>query len=74
MSHIIFNDEQSALIAASAATLKVRDREGRLIGYFTPWPSAGEIAEAKARFAAGPGGPTYATAEVLDDLRSLEQQ
>lgn len=74
MSHIVVNEEQAALIAASSATLKVHDSDGRLVGYFTPWPSAVEIAEAKARLAAGPQGPTRTTAEVIEYLRSLDQQ
>jgi hypothetical protein len=74
MSHIAVNDEQAALIAASNGTVQVRDTRGRVIGYLTPWPSAEEIAEAKARLAAGPGGPTYTTVEMLEYLRSLDQR
>ena len=69
---ILVNDEQAASISSSNETLKVLDGQGRLIGYLTPCPTAGELAELKARLAIKQ--PTYSTAEVLDYLRSLEQQ
>ena len=78
MSHIVVDDEQAALIR-KAVKVHVIDKEGNVVGYVTPAasdarPSDEEIAEAKARLAAGPQGPTYTTQQVLAYLRSLDQQ
>ena len=87
MSHIVADDQQAALIK-KAVPVQVIDKEGNLIGYVTPAPivqeghatpsdarpSDEEIAEAKARLAAGPRGPTYTTAQMLEYLRSLDQE
>lgn len=69
---IVVDAEQAALIKASDGALQVRNSQGAVIGSLTPWPPAAEIAELKARLAAGPQGPTYTTAQVREYLRSLD--
>jgi len=69
---IVVDDEQAALIKAFDGALQVRDRQGAVIGSLTRWPPAAEIAEVKARIAAGVREPTYTTAQVLAYLRSLD--
>ena len=71
---IVVDDEQAALISSSDDKLQVRDSQGAVIGYVAAWPSPAEIAELKARIAAGPQGPTYTTAQVLEYLRTLDEQ
>lgn len=72
MSHIIVTDEQAALISRSNGMIQVQDCQGRVIGYVTPAPTAEEIAKLKARLSVPQ--PTYTTAQVLEHLRSLDQQ
>jgi hypothetical protein len=71
---IVVNDKQAALIRSSDGKLQVRNRQGGVIGHLTPWPPAGEIAEAQARLAAGRREPAYTTAQVLEYLRSLDER
>lgn len=71
---IVVDDEQAALISASDGALQVCNSQGAVIGYARPWPSPAEIAEFKARLAAGPQEPTYTTAQVLEYLRTLDEQ
>jgi hypothetical protein len=72
MLHIVVDEEQAKIISESSERIEIRDRNGRHLGYVTQGVSEEDIAIAKERMASDE--PRYTTAEVLDHLRSLEQQ
>lgn len=72
MSHIVLNDEQAKVVAAALQPLPVRDGNGNLLGFFSLIGTQEDIAHAKQVLAAREPGHT--TEQVLQRLRSLEQQ
>lgn len=72
MPHIIVDDQQAQIIAQSPNNLEIRDRQGRCLGYVAHGFTDEDIALAKKRLASDE--PRFTTQQVLDHLRSLEQQ
>lgn len=72
MIHITVSDEQAKLIEESGEHIEIRDRNGRHLGYVAHDFTEEEIAEARRR--ANTPGPRYTTSQVLEHLRSLENQ
>jgi hypothetical protein len=84
MRYIILDPQQTASVTAAIDPLEVRGPDGTVLGFIypnrptTPEPredpdfSAADIAEAKRRLASD--SPRYTTQQVLDHLRSLENQ
>jgi hypothetical protein len=72
MPHIVVNDEQAKVIAESAEQIEIRDKDGRHLGYVTHGFTEEDIAMVKQRLASSE--PRYTTQQVLDSLRSLDQQ
>jgi hypothetical protein len=72
MTQIILSDDQANAVQAATDTVEIRDRRGNLLGYVSLPPSEAEIAEARGRLHSA--GPWYTTEQVLDHLKSLEQQ
>ena len=72
MPHIVVDDEQVQIIAAAKESVEVRDRNGKHRGYVTHGFTEEDIGIAKQRLASDE--PRYTTQEVLDHIRSLEQE
>jgi hypothetical protein len=84
MNYIILDPTQTASVAAATDPLEVRAPDGTVLGFIHPKRpaaaepredpdfSAADIAEAKRRLASN--SPRYTTQQVLDHLRSLENQ
>jgi hypothetical protein len=72
MTQIILNDEQARVFVTAGESVELRDESGRLLGLASRGPTEEELAEARRRLASD--GPWFTTQQVLDHLRSLEQQ
>jgi hypothetical protein len=72
VTHITLDDEQAKLIAEASGIVEIRDREGNRLGYVAHRFTDSDIALARARLASDE--PRLTTLEVLDRLRSMEQQ
>lgn len=76
MIRIVVDDEQAKTIVDAKEAVQVCDESGKVLGVIdrtvSPLFTAEEISRAKRNLAAP--GPRYATAEVLEHLRSLEGQ
>jgi hypothetical protein len=81
MDHVTVDERARAALSEVKSLVEVRDADGRVIGFFAPvaLEHAARYAEAAAQTdplaARKPAreGPTKTTAEVLDQLRSLER-
>lgn len=69
MTHIIVDDEQAKVIRESAASIEIRDRTGRHLGYVAHGFSDEDIEIARQRRQSDE--PRLTTAQVLEHLRSL---
>ena len=72
MPHIVVDDDQAKMISQSTESIEIRDRSGKHLGYVAHGFTEEDIAIAKQRMASDE--PRYPTEQVLDHLRSLEQQ
>ena len=72
MPHIVVDDEQARIIFESADSIEIRDRRGKHLGYVARGFTDEDIAVARARRASDE--PRLTTEQVLDHLRSLEQE
>ena len=72
MPHIVVDDEQARIIFESADSIEIRDRRGKHLGYVAHGFTDEDIAVARARRASDE--PRLTTEQVLDHLRSLEQE
>ena len=72
MQHLVVSDEQARIISQTDSEIEIRDRNGKHLGYVAHGFSDEEIAIAKERMASDE--PRHTTREVLDHLRSLEQE
>jgi hypothetical protein len=72
MKHIVVDDETARAIAEAPEGVEVRDRHGRHLGYLACGITDADIALAKKRLASD--APRYTTKQVLERLRSLENQ
>jgi len=72
VSHIVVDDEQARIIAASGESVEIRDRHGNYLGYVAHEFTAEDIAEARRRFASDE--PRLSTGEVLHHLESLDRE
>ncbi|HVA46817.1 MAG TPA: hypothetical protein VNH11_10670 [Pirellulales bacterium] len=71
-THSVVDDQEAALIKKAAKMVQVVDKEGNLVGYVTPAPIDEELEKWRQRLTVDE--PTFTTEEVLNHLRSLEQQ
>ena len=72
MQHLVLSDEQARIVSQSSEGIEIRDRNGKHLGYVAHGFSDEDIAIAKQRMASDE--PRHTTREVLDHLRSLEQE
>ena len=72
MQHITIDDQAARLIVKATGCIEIRDRHGTHLGYVAHGFSEEDVAVAKRRQASN--DPRYTTPEVLDHLRSLEQE
>jgi hypothetical protein len=85
MNYIIHDPQQAAFLAQATECVEIRAPDGTLLGSFYPHRRAeavappdlypfteADIAEAKRRLASN--SPRFTTQQVLDHLRSLENQ
>jgi hypothetical protein len=71
MSHVVVSEEQARLLG-EGKTVEVRDKQGNLLGHFTPIGfTPEEIAAAKQ--AARAKGPWLTTKQVQNHLKILEE-
>jgi len=70
--YITVDDEQARLIAECAESLEIRDQHGKCLGYVAHGFSDEDIEIALQRMHSDE--PRYTTAEVLQQLASLEQE
>jgi len=76
MPHIIVDDEQARLIREVKATesIEIRDRNGELLGYVNVTHGWTQEDIAMAKQARDSDEPRYTTSEVLEHLKSLEEE
>jgi len=72
MSEIVLTEEQAKILATGSEQVILRDESGQLLGYVARGFTPAEIAEAERDLASDQ--PRYSTKEVLDRLRSTEQE
>jgi len=72
MPHIIVDDQQAKIIADGADSVEIRDQHGNHLGFVAHGFSDDDIAIAKQRLESEE--PRVTTPEVLEHLRSLEQE
>jgi len=72
MPHIVVDDEQAKIIFESAESIEIRDRRGKHLGYVAHGFTDEDIAVARERMASDE--PRLTTGQVLDHLRSQEQE
>ena len=72
MQHIVVDDQQARVISEATEGVEIRDPQGRHLGYVAQGLTDEDVAIAKQRLASDE--PRYTTQEVLDHLRSLEQE
>ncbi len=72
MSEIVLTEEQAKIITAGSEQVILRDANGQLLGYVARSFTRKEIEEAERDLESDQ--PRYTTKEVLDRLRSLEQE
>lgn len=72
MSEIVLTEEQAKVITGTAEQVVLRDPKGQLLGYVARSFTKAEIAEAERDLESDQ--PRYTTEEVMDRLRSLEQE
>ena len=72
MRHLVVSDEQARIISQSNEGVEIRDRHGVHLGYVAHGFSDEDIAIAKERMTSDE--PRHTTRDVLDHLRSLEQE
>jgi hypothetical protein len=72
MPQIILDDEQAKLFACALKPVELRDRQSNLLGVIPPVWTEEDVAAARKRLASDE--PRYATAEVLEHLRSLDKE
>jgi hypothetical protein len=70
--YIVVDDQQAQIIAQTPGGLEIRDQQGRCLGYVAHGITKEDIALAKKALASDE--PRYTTQEVLNHLRSLDQQ
>ncbi len=66
MTQIILNDDQAEVMRKAAGAVKVCNRSGELLGYFSRPPTSAE-----ARLRLDSQGPWYTTQQVIEHLDSL---
>ena len=72
MTHITVDDEQAKIISESPERIEIRDKNGNRLGYVAHEITEEDIAIAKERMVSDE--PRYTTEEVLEHIRSLEQE
>lgn len=72
MQHLVVSDEQARLIVLASEAIEIRDRQGKHLGYVAHEFSEEDIAVARERMTSDE--PRRTTREVLDRLRSSEQE
>jgi len=72
MQQLVLTDEQAKLVASALKPVQVCDSRGNVLGTIEPIWTEEDIADAKRRLASDE--PRYTTAQVMEYLRSLEQQ
>jgi hypothetical protein len=70
--HIVVDDREAKIISDATQSVEIRDRRGNHLGYVAHRFTDEDIAVAKRRLQSDE--PRFTTQEVLDHLRSLEQQ
>jgi hypothetical protein len=70
--YIVVDDQQAQVIAQTSDSLEIRDQQGRCLGYVAHGFTPEDIALAKKSLASDE--PRFTTQEVLNHLRSLDQQ
>jgi len=70
--HIVVDDLQAKIISDATQSVEIHDRRGNQLGYVAHRFTDEDIAVAKRRLQSDE--PRFTTQEVLNHLRSLEQQ
>jgi hypothetical protein len=72
MVELVVTAEQAKLLSEANGSVEIVDAQGNRLGFFARRFSDRDVAVARLRVAAGASGRT--TSEVLDRLKSLENQ
>ncbi len=72
MPHIVVDDRQAKIISDAGQTVEILDQHGNRLGYVAHPPTDKDIAVAKRRLQSDE--PRFTTRQVLNHLRSLEQE
>lgn len=70
MPHIVVDDEQAKLIAATEDSIEIRDKRGHHLGYVAHGFTDEDFAIAKRRMMSDE--PRYSTKQVMDRLHSMD--
>jgi hypothetical protein len=72
MPHIVLDDRQAKVISEAGQTVEIRDQRGNRLGYVAHPFTDEDLTVAKRRLQSDE--PRFTTRQVLDHLRSLEQE